>query len=194
MADPDLPEVGEYSQRAQILVCAGLGVIFILVLTLAGGANWSLAWLLISVSLGVILLALAAIDMRAHILPDVLTLPLLLAGLIVNGLWPMSLLWSGIGAVCGYGLIAGLRWLWLRRTGLEAIGLGDAKMLAAAGAWVGAAGLPFVLLVASGMGLAVALAGRSYFEQKALPFGVFLALGTWVSWCVWVTAQFAIMS
>ncbi|MEL8056190.1 MAG: prepilin peptidase [Pseudomonadota bacterium] len=187
MAEPELPQVGEYSPRAQLLAGALLGVIFIILWFVSGGLGWPSGWFVISVGLGAVLLTLAAFDMHAHILPDLLTLPLLLAGLLVNGLWPISLLWAAIGAASGYGLIAGLRWLWLRRTGVEAIGLGDAKLLAAGGAWVGAAGLPIVLLVASSTGLAAALLGGSYFKDKALPFGVFLALGVWVSWCFWVT-------
>ncbi|MEM1087818.1 MAG: prepilin peptidase [Pseudomonadota bacterium] len=189
MADPDLPEVGEYSPIVQGAVSFVLLLGFFVVAIIAGGGDWASQWAWMSVGLALILVVLAAFDMKAHILPDALTLPLLLAGLVLHGLWPIDLLWSGVGAVCGYGLIAGLRWIWMQRRGIEAIGLGDAKMLAAGGAWVGAAGLPIVLLVASGSALIVVLLSDGYFRDKALPFGVFLAVGIWASWCFWVSPQ-----
>ncbi|MEM7493221.1 MAG: A24 family peptidase [Pseudomonadota bacterium] len=187
MAEPDLPKLGEYSLRTQALAITALLLCFLVAAFATGAKAWPVGWIGVSAILGLTLLVLAAYDLSAHILPNVLTLPLLVAGLVVNAIWPISLVWSGLGALCGYGLIAGLRWLWLRRKGIEAIGLGDAKMLAAGGAWVGASGLSLILLIASSAGLAVALIGRSYFKDKALPFGFFLALGIWVSWCFWVT-------
>ena len=187
MAEPDLPQLGEYSLPTQGLAMFGLLLCFLVAAFAMEATAWPMGWIGVSAILGLTLLVLAAHDLNAHILPNALTLPLLIAGLAVNAVWPISLFWSGLGAICGYGLIAGLRWLWLRRKGIEAIGLGDAKMLAAGGAWVGASGLSLILLIASSAGLAVALIGRSYFKDKALPFGFFLALGIWVSWCFWVT-------
>ncbi|MEM1390218.1 MAG: A24 family peptidase [Pseudomonadota bacterium] len=187
MAEADLPELGEYSLRTQVLAVSGLAVCFLVAAFVTGATSWPIGWISVSAGLGLALLVLAAYDLKAHILPNAVTLPLLLAGLAVNGLWPVSLLWASLGAICGYGLIAGLRWLWLKRKGIEAIGLGDAKMLAAGGAWVGASGLSMTLLIASGAGLLVALIGRSYFKNRALPFGFFLALGIWASWCFWIT-------
>ncbi|MEL7231476.1 MAG: A24 family peptidase [Pseudomonadota bacterium] len=189
MAEPELPEVGAYSPRLQVLICVALVLGFVGLAMMAGALSWDVGWVAISVGLAGALIALSTFDLNAHILPDVLTLPLLLAGLVMSGLCPVSLFWSGIGAAVGYGLIAGLRWLWLRRRGVEAIGLGDAKLLAAGGAWVGASGLPLMLLVASGLGLLAALLSARYFVDKALPFGVFLSIGIWVSWCFWLSPQ-----
>ncbi|MGC1886837.1 MAG: prepilin peptidase, partial [Stellaceae bacterium] len=68
----------------------------------------------------------------------------------------------------------------------EGLGGGDAKLLAASGAWLGAAALPQVILLAALSALAAAgflrLAGIRLGIHSALPFGPFLALATWVLW------------
>ena len=70
--------------------------------------------------------------------------------------------------------------------GREGLGRGDAKLLAAAGAWVGVRALPQVVLAAALAGLVAAaclrLAGVRLGAQSALPFGPFLALATWLVW------------
>jgi leader peptidase (prepilin peptidase)/N-methyltransferase len=96
--------------------------------------------------------------------------------------------------VIGYALIAGLGWAWRTIRGYEGIGLGDAKLLAAGGAWVGIMGLPSILLIASGTGLLVSLivSQRSRLSQDriAIVFGPSLAFGIWVVWC-WPILTFA---
>ena len=66
----------------------------------------------------------------------------------------------------------------------RSLGLGDAKLLAASGAWVGVTGLPTVLAGAAIAGLAVAgammLMGQRLDRHSALPFGPFLAAATWL--------------
>ena len=70
---------------------------------------------------------------------------------------------------------------------LTGLRVGDAKLLAAGGAWVGAYGLPIVLLIASGAGLIVALIAaqrsRASHESAASVVGPCRALGVWVVWC-----------
>jgi leader peptidase (prepilin peptidase)/N-methyltransferase len=64
---------------------------------------------------------------------------------------------------------------------IQGLGLGDVKFLAAAGIWVGIAGLPLLLLVAALTALACAgvmqLAGRQLNGQTSISFGPFLAIG-----------------
>ena len=91
--------------------------------------------------LGWWLLALALIDLRSWRLPDVLTLPLVVAGLVAA--WLDFLPGTGLaraiaGAVLGYVALAGIAWVYRRLRHREGLGLGDAKLLAAAGAWLGA--------------------------------------------------------
>lgn len=152
--------------------------------------------LLLSAGLCLALFLAAAIDIASLRLPDLITLPLILAGLALSILTevtePLS---SALGAAAGYGLIAGLRSVWLRWKGIEGIGLGDAKFLAGLGAWTGIEGLPPILLIASAIGLAVTLAfaalSRTQLRLAKIPFGPFLAIGGWATW--WLGLQGALL-
>lgn len=141
--------------------------------------------LVASLGLGSGLLILGYVDLRTGLLPDILTWPLVAFGLgyaAHSGDLRLAL----AGAVIGYGLIAGLAYFWRQTRGYEGIGLGDAKLLAAGGAWVGAIGLPMILLVASTAGLLVALTvsqiTRYPQDRAAIAFGPCLGLGTWIVW------------
>ncbi|MEN2471816.1 A24 family peptidase [Burkholderia sp. GS2Y] len=127
------------------------------------------------------LLAMSAIDISTGYLPDSMTLPLLWAGLVLNlGGTFTSLRSAVIGAIAGYLFLWSIYWLfkWLR--GIEGIGFGDLKLLAALGAWMGWAALPQVVLFAAVTGAIVGLVatwrGRMRFEEP-IPFGPFLAAG-----------------
>ena len=143
------------------------------------------AWL--DALLGIWLLALGWIDVRRWLLPDALTLPLIAAGLAAAAIWaPGDLIDRVAGVVCGY---LGLRlagWAYRHWRGREGLGGGDAKLLAAAGAWVGASGLPTVVFGAAAGALAMAaglvLAGHALRRDTALPFGPFLAAAAWLVW------------
>jgi leader peptidase (prepilin peptidase)/N-methyltransferase len=133
--------------------------------------------------LGWTLLALAWTDAETMLLPDALTLPLLGAGLAEAWLLdPAALPDRLAGAALGWGCFAGLAWVWRRWRGIEALGAGDAKLLAAAGAWLGWAALPEVVVVAALCGIAATLLrhGRQVSGGQALAFGPWLALGTWL--------------
>jgi len=145
-------------------------------------------WLLwASLGLGWTLLALAAIDFRHYLLPDVLTLPLIPAGLAVAyALDPALLQEHALGAVIGFGAFAVIGWAYRRLRGRHGLGLGDAKLLAAAGAWLGWPALPGVVVIAAGLALALALAGALAGAKLAwtgkLAFGPHLALAFWLVW------------
>jgi len=127
------------------------------------------------------LLAMSAIDAETRLLPDTLTLPLLWAGLIVNfGDTFASLHAAVAGAIAGYVFLWCVYWLFRFARGVEGMGYGDFKLLAALGAWLGWAALPQVVLIAAITGAIAGLAamwsGRLRFDEP-LPFGPFLALG-----------------
>jgi leader peptidase (prepilin peptidase) / N-methyltransferase len=133
------------------------------------------------------LLALAWIDLRHWVLPDLLTLPLIVIGLSAAALFdPESLLDRALGAVFGYLTLRGLAAIYRSLRQREGLGAGDAKLLSAIGAWVGLAALPQVILTAALGGLATAgvlrLSGMRLHATSALPFGPFLALPAWVIW------------
>lgn len=137
--------------------------------------------------LGWWLLALGWIDARSWLLPDALTLPLVVAGLVEALVLDRDQLTGrALGAAFGYLALRALAYLYRRLRGRDGLGQGDAKLLAAAGAWVGAAALPQVILLAAlaalGAALCARLAGVRLAAFSALPFGPFLALATWVVW------------
>ena len=133
------------------------------------------------------LLILAAIDIDRFLLPDWLTLPLIVLGLGYSYLFGVGLIQSGIGALVGYVTIAALAYIWRTKFGREGIGLGDAKLLSAAGAWVGVVSIPSLLMISSGLGLVI-FALLSVFSESSekgryIPFGPLIILAFWVIWC-----------
>lgn len=131
------------------------------------------------------LLAMSMIDVDHQLLPDVLVLPLLWLGLILNnfGLFvPLeNALW---GAVAGYLSLWSVYWLFKLVTGKEGMGYGDFKLLAMIGAWGGWQVLPLTILLSSVVGAVVGsmllrmqLAGR----DTAIPFGPYLAIAGWIA-------------
>jgi len=144
--------------------------------------------LLASCLLGWGLLALALIDRRHFLLPDALTLPLLAAGLGVTALLdPPSLPAHAIGAAAGYLAFAGIAALYRRVRGRDGLGLGDAKLLAAGGAWLGWSALPGVVLVAALLGILEVLVARlaggaPLAAARPIAFGTWLAAAIWLVW------------
>jgi leader peptidase (prepilin peptidase) / N-methyltransferase len=145
-------------------------------------------WLLwASCGLGWTLLTIAAIDYRCMILPDELTLPLIPAGLGVSYLLdPDRIAGHAIGTVVGFVAFSIIGWLYRQIRGRDGLGMGDAKLLAASGAWVSTSGLPSVVFLSATTGLLVViaamLAGRRFSSNDKVPFGSYLCLGTWFVW------------
>ena len=137
--------------------------------------------MILDVALAAILIWAAVIDTRSMILPNYLTLPLIPAGLALAWLQPPELTARLIGAAAGFLVFAGIALLYRKIRGRDGLGLGDAKLLAAAGAWVGWQALPSVVLIASVGGLVWALITRPS-GQTRIAFGPFLALGFWLVW------------
>lgn len=137
--------------------------------------------------LGWTLLTLAWIDLRTMLLPDVLTLPLLAIGLLETAfVMPDALVDHALGAAFAYLSLTILAWSWRWFRGRDGLGMGDAKLLAAIGAWLGLSELPFALLLAACAGLAAAGAaavmGKRVTTATPIPFGPFLALAGWLLW------------
>jgi leader peptidase (prepilin peptidase)/N-methyltransferase len=131
----------------------------------------------------------SAVDIDRFILPDVLTLGLLLAGVaFAVTLEPGDELDRAIGAVAGYAVLGLVAMAYRRWRGRDGLGRGDAKLFAAAGAWLGWKLLPMVMLIASAAALVwvlgSAVLGRKLSSQSRLPFGPFIAAGFW---CVWMS-------
>ena len=137
--------------------------------------------------LGWQLLLIAIIDAEHFWLPDRLTLPLLATGLMAAALLETRASSDSlIGAVAGFATLWCLAWAYRRLRGREGLGGGDPFLFAAIGAWTGWLGLPTVLIWAATAGLSLVLAkrltGRGVSGSDRLPFGVFLAIGGWMTW------------
>ncbi|HEV2977019.1 MAG TPA: A24 family peptidase [Casimicrobiaceae bacterium] len=130
---------------------------------------------------------LAWIDLRRGIIPDWLNLAIAIVGLaraaVLDG-WAAALSAGCEGIIIGV-IVWLLRQLYFMFRKFQGLGLGDVKLLAASGVWIGIAGVPLQLLVASLTALAAAgvvqLTGRSMTRQTTMPFGPFLALGLLVT-------------
>jgi len=126
-------------------------------------------------------LALLWIDGDFRILPDAITLPAAAAGLALS-FFSAERTPAGafLGAALGASLLFLVGWLWGRLRNIEAMGLGDVKMLGMVGAFVGPWGVLVTVLFASVLGSLAGVAlilSRRGGLSSALPFGVFLAVG-----------------
>ncbi len=134
------------------------------------------------------LLVLFFIDLEHKILPDNITLPLLWTGLLINSFQVFTSLENAVyGAVFGYSFFWIIAFFYQRWRGFEGLGLGDAKLLSACGAWFGWQMLPLIVVLSSFTGT---VAGLIYILKKrgslreAIPFGPFIALAAFIT-MVW---------
>lgn len=130
------------------------------------------------------LVALAFIDADTRLLPDVLTLPLLWAGLLSNALcsWFASPADAILGAAGGYGLLWSVAAAFSSMTGKPGMGHGDFKLLAALGAWFGWHAIPYLALTSSFIGIVVGLYLTYRRGDTTAPFGPGLSLAG----CAWL--------
>ena len=138
----------------------------------------------------------AMVDVHRFVLPDILTLGLVALGLVIHALSnPTAVAPYVIGATGGYLSLLLVAVLYRKRRGRAGLGMGDAKLFAAAGAWLGWISLPSVLLIATVSAItyigAAALVSRRIDLQRPLPFGPFIAMGLWVVWIIGPLTNFA---
>jgi leader peptidase (prepilin peptidase) / N-methyltransferase len=156
-------------------------------------AMFALAWwyygpgpLLVSrLIFGCALIVLFAIDLEHHLLPNVITLTGIIVGFLLSFTteqpgWRSSL----IGIVAGGGVLFLIAEGYYRVRHEEGLGMGDVKMLAMMGAFLGWPLAILSLMIASVagtiVGIALIVTGRGTMKY-ALPFGTFLAIGAAVS-------------
>ena len=130
--------------------------------------------------LGWLLIVLVDTDLRHQLLPDSLTATLLASGLLAALFLPAPGFAQALaGAALGAGSFFLLRVLYFRYRGLEGLGLGDVKLMAGLGAWLGASWLPLLVIVAAVAGLLSAFLrawkdGVGVSATSAVPFGAYL--------------------
>lgn len=139
------------------------------------------------------MLLIALIDSRHMIIPDALSLPAIPLGLVAAvaarpGPWTEVLSNHAAAALAGGLSLYMVRWFYQRTRGVQGLGLGDVKLAAAAGAWVGLGNLPMTCLLATGAALAAVLArkvthpGGGMRMTTAIPLGSFIAPAIIVMW------------
>jgi len=129
---------------------------------------------------GCVLIVLFAIDLEHHLLPNVITLPAIAIGFIFSFFTEPGWVASLIGIGLGGGLLFAVAEAYYRIRNEEGLGMGDVKMLAMIGAFLGWKLTIVALMMASFtgtlVGIGVLASGRGGMKF-ALPFGTFLALG-----------------
>lgn len=133
-------------------------------------------------------LALAHSDWRRFRLPDRLTLALGGSGLLSSAVLDLSAIPDRlIGSVLGFASFDLIARLYRRVRRREGLGMGDAKLMAAAGTWVGWQGLGSVVFLGSltalaGTLLIAKLRGRNLDATLRVPLGAYLCIGLWITW------------
>ena len=136
------------------------------------------------------LIVISFIDLDVRLVPDVISLPGIVAGLLLSVVArylvndpfevipsPLSAL---IGMLVGGGFLLTVAWAYEAFTGVEGMGGGDIKLLAMIGAFLGWTSIPFTLFFASLTGSVIGLGfmiGKGVGRRFALPFAPFLCLG-----------------
>jgi len=138
---------------------------------------------------------IAVIDIEHFIIPDSANLALLILGLVMVVLEtsPGELLWALLDAIgrcaAAGGVLLALRYFYARRSGIEGLGLGDAKLAAAGAPFLAWPLLPVALLIAAFAGLLV-VAAQAITQRKLpsrrveIPFGAFLAPAIWLAFLI----------
>lgn len=180
---PALPQLNSphsATRRALVVIASGLlsvGVVHHFDFTLEGLAFIVLTWSLIAVSL---------IDADHKLLPDMIVLPLVWAGLIVNNFsfytTSSAALWGAIG---GYMSLWIVSWLFRLVVGKEGIGHGDFKLVSVIGAWGGWQVLPYTVFLAAFLGVLVYslnrfISIRPTTDSAVVPFGPYISTAGWI--------------
>jgi leader peptidase (prepilin peptidase)/N-methyltransferase len=190
-----IPVVSFLALRGRCRSCGAPIAIFHLIIEVLGitVALWATlvehdaVWLWSTCVLGWTLLAMGWIDAEHMRLPNVLTLPLTTFGIALHSVAaPEQLTESLIGTLAGYASFQAIALTYRTLRGREGLGAGDAKLMAAAGAWIGWAGLPDVALLAALLAILATLMMRigpeSQGATRAIPFGPFLAISFWLNY------------
>lgn len=122
------------------------------------------------------LLALSLIDLKVQLLPDRLLAPLGMIGLLANihGIFttPILAMWGLVAGFVSFWLINILFRLIVKKDGM---GLGDAKLIAVLGAWLGVEFLPMIVFIGALLGVIFGVFFQKY--KQPFAFGPYLALG-----------------
>lgn len=148
---------------------------------------------ILGAGLAVVMITIAAIDARYFLIPN----KLVLAGLVLGfaaavvaqpGQWLAKVVGAAGGGLVLALLFLAFRTLYRRLRGREGIGLGDVKLAAVAGVWLGWTAVALAIDVAALSALAAVLIdmlrGRKFTATTRVPFGLFFAPAIWLAWLI----------
>jgi len=151
--------------------------IFSLVLFYKYGLRLEYAFYLIFVSS---LIIISGIDIQYQIIPNLITIPGMLFGLLIAFFLGKGLFNAISGLVLGGGSLLLVSWIYSLVTGKEGMGGGDIKLLGMIGAWLGPRSIFPVVMLASFSGVIISIIvfiAKNKGKETAIPFGPFLSLG-----------------
>jgi leader peptidase (prepilin peptidase)/N-methyltransferase len=134
--------------------------------------------------LGAMLIVLFMIDFEHQILPNVITLPGIVIGFLFSFFAPPGPVSSLIGIVVGAGVLYGIAAGYYLVRKEEGMGMGDVKMLAMIGAFLGWPAVILTLILSSLAGAVIGIALMLFTRadmRYAMAFGTFLALAALVA-------------
>jgi len=131
-------------------------------------------------TLVVALVVLFGIDLHHQILPNTITLPGIVVGFLFSLVAPPGWIDSLLGILLGGGVLYAIAWIYYTVRHEEGLGMGDVKMLAMIGAFLGWKAVLVTLILSSFAGALVGVGIIAFSRggmRLALPFGTFLSLG-----------------
>jgi leader peptidase (prepilin peptidase) / N-methyltransferase len=178
-----------YLSLQELAICLVLAVLAALI----AAALYPVSVAISALFLTFVVLAITMTDVRHFIIPDVLSLPAIPAGVLASWLTSggdgsQAVMMSVVGGLFGGALLYAVKAGYEHVRHVDGLGLGDIKLCAAGGAWLGPGDLAAMLLLASVAALiAVVIAmvvrgRRDITRMTALPFGAFIAPAIWLVW------------
>ncbi|MBF0106584.1 MAG: prepilin peptidase [Deltaproteobacteria bacterium] len=135
------------------------------------------------------LIVISVIDFQLKIIPDVISVPFIIVGLMVQQFehypeWWAGLKFSGLGLLIGGGFLLLFAEVMSRLLKKEAMGGGDIKLMAMLGAFLGPKSLIFIYIAGSMLALVYAVFGRilNKHQDRQIPFGPFLSMAGMLFW------------
>lgn len=142
--------------------------------------------------LAFVMIAIAVVDARRFLIPNELVLAGLVLGVAAAAVVAQPGRWvANVAGAAGRGLVLALlflafRTLYRRLRGREGMGLGDVKLAAVAGVWLGWMAVSLAIDIAALSALAAVLLdvlrGRRFTAATRVPFGLFFAPAIWLAW------------
>lgn len=171
------------STRRKIFICLIFTIIALTNYLHTFSTNNTVCFLLINL-FSLLLLSASIIDLENRIIPDSISFPLILVGLLSNQQELFCSLENAVfGAIFGYLLLFSIAEIFKITTKKEGLGHGDCKLLAALGAWIGWEALPHILWLAAFLGCLhwSIYTLKSKQGKLYIPFGPSLSIAGWVS-------------